>query len=95
MATNQIMPVDTLAGCNLLDVNTPYGPAIGTSTIGTDGHIYTRAKASAAITASTVCILTENANPLLNTAAVGAGAWTSPATALALNDIAWFKKTAI
>ena len=56
-----------------------------------DGHDYVYAKASAAITASTVSILTEPAM----TMAAGAGAWTSPATALALNDQAWFKKTAI
>lgn len=89
MATNQVMPVTPIAGVNLLDVNTPYGPSIGTLVNGTDGHVYIRAKASAAITASTVCILTEPAQ----TMAAGAGLWTSPATALVTNDLAWFKKT--
>lgn len=64
---------------------------LGTTFRAEDGHLYIYAKASAAINAATVSILTEPAF----TMATGAGDWTSPAFALAIGDEAWFKKTAI
>lgn len=64
---------------------------LGTTFTADDGHVYIYAKASAAIAASTVSVLTEPAM----TMAGGAGDWTSPAFALANGDEAWFKKTAI
>ncbi|MEJ5081056.1 hypothetical protein [Ochrobactrum sp. MYb379] len=64
---------------------------VGTTFRADDGHLYVYARASAAIAASTVSVLTEPAF----TMAGGAGDWTSPAFALANGDEAWFKKTAI
>lgn len=64
---------------------------LGTAFRGEDGHLYIYARASAAIAASTVSVLTEPAF----TMATGAGDWTSPAFALASGDEAWFKRTAI
>lgn len=97
MATNKIRTGTPIVGVDLFDVNTPYGPEVGTTVDGTDGHLYMRVKASAAIASAAVCVLTENANPVLNTMATGAGSWTAPTITggLALNDVAWFKKTAI
>jgi hypothetical protein len=69
--------------------------ALGTRLRGRDGHDYVFAKASAAVPASTVVILTETAGATYMTVATGAGAWTSPAFALALNDYAWMRKTVI
>jgi hypothetical protein len=65
--------------------------ALGTRVRWRDGHDYILARASAAVPATTVVILTEPAM----TVATGAGAWTSPAFALALNEMAWMKKTVI
>jgi hypothetical protein len=68
--------------------------ALGTVLPGRDGHTWIFAKASAAVPLSTVVILTETAGANYMTVATGAGAWTSPAFALALNDYAWMRKTA-
>jgi hypothetical protein len=64
--------------------------ALGTKMFGRDGHDWIFGRATAAITANTASVLTEPAM----TFAAGAGAWTSPAFALVLNDYAWFRKTA-
>jgi len=65
--------------------------SVGTTIKADDGHDYIYSRASAAIAADTVCILTE---PEL-TMATGAGDWTSPSTALEADDHAWFMKTDI
>jgi len=65
--------------------------SVGTTITADDGHDYAYAMATGAIGANVSCALTEPAF----TMAAGAGDWTSPATALAVNDYAWFKKTDI
>lgn len=66
---------------------------LGTVLKGADGHDYIYAQATGVVAIGpTVVVLTEPAM----TVATGAGAWTYTGTvALAANDKAWFKKTAI
>ncbi len=68
-------------------------PALGTEVIGSDGHVYIYAQASAAVATNTVVILTEPAM----TFATGAGAWTAPTVTggTPINQYAWLQKTAI
>ena len=69
-----------------------YSPQLGTTILGTDGHAWTFAKASAAVASSgTVVILTEPAM----TFATGAGAYTTRTAAHAIGDVAWLQKTLI
>ena len=65
---------------------------IGTVTFGDDGLEYVFAKANATITASTA-VCTVNASTFLVTAS--GGSYTSPATALASGDFAWFAKASV
>jgi hypothetical protein len=84
-------PVTPFAGARIGEINAPFTPKLGTVVTAEDGHDYILAKASGAIANAAVAILTEPAM----TMATGAGAWTNTNAALVLNDLAWFKKTAI
>jgi hypothetical protein len=66
--------------------------AIGTQVWGSDGKVHVYAQANAAIPASTA-VCTVNATTFLATAS--GGSYTSPATALATGDRAWFEKASI
>ena len=66
--------------------------AIGSQVFGSDGKLYVYAQANAAITASTaVC----SVSPTTFLATATAGAYTSPATAMASGDRAWFSKASV
>lgn len=78
----------------IVNANNPIKQApLGTVLKGADGHDYIYAQATGVVAIGpTVVVLTEPAM----TVATGAGAWTYTGTvALAANDKAWFKKTAI
>lgn len=66
--------------------------ALGTQVWGSDGKLHVYAQANAAITASTA-VCTVNASTFLATAS--GGSYTSPATALAVGDRAWFEKASV
>lgn len=84
--------VSPFVGFRIGEINSPNGPALGTVVVADDGHDYIYAKASGAVASDAVVVLTEPAM----TVATGAGAWTNKnGAALALNDKAWLKKTAI
>ena len=66
--------------------------AIGSQVFGSDGKLYVYAQANAVITASTaVC----SVSPTTFLATASAGAYTSPATAMASGDRAWFSKASV
>lgn len=66
-------------------------PKLGSKVVGDDGHDYVFVKASAAVAASTAVTITEPAF----TAAGGAGGFTTPATAVPINQYFWARKTAL
>lgn len=65
---------------------------LGTQVWGSDGKLYVYGQANATITASTA-VCTVSASTFLVTAS--GGAYTSPATALASGDQAWFSKASV
>jgi len=65
---------------------------LGQTCQGDDGKTYVFARANGAIPASTA-VCTVNATTFLATST--GGAYTSPATALVLNDYAWFSKAGV
>lgn len=89
--------VSPVAGVKLDEVypaaTYPFGPhRVGEQVWGDDGKLYVFAKASGAITGGTaVCTV----NPSTFAASATGGSYTSPATTLALNDLAWFSKASV
>lgn len=66
--------------------------SVGVTAIGNDGKLYVYAQASGAISASTA-VCTVNASTFA--ASSSGGSYTSPATALATGDRAWFSKALV
>jgi hypothetical protein len=67
------------------------GP-LGLEAFGSDGKLYVLAKASGSISASTTtCAI----NTTTFAASGTTGSYTSPAVALAANDVAWFSKASV
>ena len=66
--------------------------AIGTTCVGNDGKTYVFAKANGSISASTA-VCTVNASTFLATNS--GGSYTSPATAMVINDYGWFSKALV
>jgi len=66
--------------------------ALGTQVFGSDGKLYVYAQAGGAIPASTA-VCTVNASTFAATAT--GGSYTSPATAMATGDRAWFSKASV
>lgn len=66
--------------------------ALGTQVWGSDGKLHVYAQAGGAIPASTA-VCTVNASTFAATAT--GGSYTSPATALATGDRAWFEKASV
>jgi hypothetical protein len=66
--------------------------AIGTVVNGNDGKLYVFAKANGSISASTA-VCTVNASTFLATNS--GGSYTSPATAMVVNDYGWFSKASV
>lgn len=65
---------------------------LGQQVFGSDGKLYVYAQANGAIPASTaVCTV----NPTTFLATSSGGAYTSPATAMAAGDRAWFAKASV
>lgn len=90
-------PITPLAGPQWNEVNPDQFAsfALGTTFTGPDGRVYIFARASAPVAANTACVLTETPGVNFMTMAAGAGAWTSPPTALVANDRTWFRKNTI
>jgi hypothetical protein len=65
---------------------------LGAQIFGSNGRLYVYGQANASITASTTAC-TVNATTFLVTAS--GGSYTSPATALATGDRAWFSKASV
>ena len=78
-------------GGNTINTQPPFES--GTTVWADDGHQYIYATAGSAIPASTVVVYNE-VNLRMSVQAP-LGDWTSPATALAQGDGAWFRKTDI
>jgi len=91
-----LIGVDLLSKVLAADVGPSSGaedaPQLGTQVWGTDGKRYVYAQANATITASTaVCAI----NTTTFLVAASGGAYTSPATALATGDRAWFSAASV
>lgn len=78
---NTVLATDIASGARAIPAN------LGEQVFGSDGKRYVLAKANAAITASTaVCTV----SPTTFLATATGGAYTSPATAMAVGDYGWF-----
>jgi hypothetical protein len=66
--------------------------ALGTQVFGSDGKLHVYAQAGGAIPASTA-VCTVNASTFAATSS--GGSYTSPATAMATGDRAWFEKASV
>jgi hypothetical protein len=84
--TNTITAVNIASGAQFVPV------AIGTVVNANDGKLYVFAKANGSISASTA-VCTVNAGTFLATNS--GGSYTSPATAMVVNDYGWFSKASV
>lgn len=84
--------IDGTLGVDLNRIDDAAAFKLGLQVTADDGHDYIYVRASAAIAASTVVVVTDPAF----TAAAGAGAWTTVAgQAPAINQYFWAKRTAL